>query len=709
MLISTSRDANEAESSRLDGRVETAQGSTERHLTLEQVVAELNKFLWKESELTLQENDVEMICSDDEPFDFNTVTKIYPREGHHHGASDIKDAGPSDEQDHEPPKLARLARMRARHHSPPSLSGLPPRYTQFRQEYIINVYFDAFNQATPLFSEYDYEIYQQDCRQHGNTGNEWCAIYVMLALALRNNPKGHYQEDEAEFVRTACTYVDKNLYVLSNEAGLQVVLGIALYFMTTSDLARAGLMHAIAVKLIYRLGFHKMFGESVKPVWIAYIIDRDLSLITGEPYLMQEHDIDPSATDLSEEDGGILFNKDTSLRFEIFKFRARLATIQGKIFDLVYSVRAEKLSFDQRETVADRLEDMLEKWVDSIPEPFRGDSIPGFDHFQLRLVKQLHVTYYHCIFSIRQANLRNLEWVERLLDFREARDPAAWDTPLLPSNWPTLVTAARRCLDTVAKVDSRDMAFRWGCTHATQAAMTILAANNITLSEHNLHDSIDQDQQRLHIAHGEVSEHEQKLIHIFENELEWPTRAGRLSLHYGYTFSYKTFGIDEGTPFKPFPEWLAPLLPTTEGRPPDQVCLQQYAPGTGIPPHVDTHGPFDQLYSLSLGSPLFMQFANKETGEKIEVDLLPRSMMQMSGDSRLHWTHGIKSRKTDTLPDGTVRLRQIRWSLTYRWLREGAECECGNEKLCDTAQRRKGIEREYRWKQYEEDAKAPQS
>ncbi|KAI6766061.1 hypothetical protein HG530_007131 [Fusarium avenaceum] len=120
-------------------------------------------------------------------------------------------------------------------------------------------------------------------------------------------------------------------------------------------------------------------------------------------------------------------------------------------------------------------------------------------------------------------------------------------------------------------------------------------------------------------------EHEAKLIHIFENELEWPTRPGRLSLHYGYSFSYKTFGIDEETPFKSFPDWLEPLLPTTEGRPPDQVCLQQYAPGTGIPPHVDTHGPFDQLYSLSLGSPLFMQFANKETGEKIEIDLLPRS------------------------------------------------------------------------------------
>ncbi|RKK21942.1 hypothetical protein BFJ63_vAg14432 [Fusarium oxysporum f. sp. narcissi] len=35
--------------------------------------------------------------------------------------------------------------------------------------------------------------------------------------------------------------------------------------------------------------------------------------------------------------------------------------------------------------------------------------------------------------------------------------------------------------------------------------MTILAANNTTLSEHNLHDPIAKDQETLHVAHGEVS------------------------------------------------------------------------------------------------------------------------------------------------------------------------------------------------------------
>ncbi|KAI1806723.1 2OG-Fe(II) oxygenase superfamily protein [Daldinia bambusicola] len=209
-------------------------------------------------------------------------------------------------------------------------------------------------------------------------------------------------------------------------------------------------------------------------------------------------------------------------------------------------------------------------------------------------------------------------------------------------------------------------------------------------------------------------EHEAELLHIFKHELVWPASRSatptRLSLHYGYTFDYKTFGVDPSIPYKPFPAWLEPLIPTTEGRPPDQVCLQWYPPGAGIPPHADTHSAYDQLYALSLGGAAVMQFRKGGAGgeERAEVDLTPRSMLRMSGDARLHWTHGIKKRKTDTLSDGTVRVRQDRWSITYRWLRaprkEGAgagerECECGDLALCDTAQRRAGIEREYRWKE----------
>ncbi|BAE55287.1 hypothetical protein F9C07_1009652 [Aspergillus flavus] len=187
--------------------------------------------------------------------------------------------------------------------------------------------------------------------------------------------------------------------------------------------------------------------------------------------------------------------------------------------------------------------------------------------------------------------------------------------------------------------------------------------------------------------------HEAQLISIFQNQLEWPTRNGRISLHYGYSFDYKTFGIDPDIPYKEFPDWLQPLIPTTEGRPPEQVCLQYYPPGSGIPPHVDAHMAYDQLYALSIGAPIMMQFRRGE--ERVDVDLVPRCMMQMTGESRLFWTHGIKKRKNDILADGTVRPRGDRWSITYRWVREG-ECECGDVEVCDVAQRRMGVEKEKR-------------
>ncbi|SCO51860.1 uncharacterized protein FFNC_13988 [Fusarium fujikuroi] len=498
MLISASRHTNESESSRFGGPVETAGGSSERYLSAKELEAVLVDYARKRNTLIGEHDDVEMAGAQDEPFEFSTVTKIYPKESYHYGTSAVEDEDPndpSDEQDHEHPKLPRVAR-RLNPHSrdvPPSVAGLPSRYTQWNQECIIDDYFRGFNQVTPLFSELDYEYFENHCREQCGTKNAWCVIYVMLVLSLRNEPENDYPGDDEKFIGSACAYVDRHLYILSNETGLKIVLGIALYFMTTWNLERAGFMHAIAIKLVYRLGFHKMVGESAKPVWIAYIIDRDLSLLTGESYLMQEHDIDPSVADLSDEDGGILHNLRDDCRFEIFKYRARLATIRGKIFDL-------------QETVADRLDEMLEKWAELIPVPFRGDGDPIFNDVQLSYFKQLHVTYYHCIFSVRQATLRNQEWVDRLLRFGEVRKPADSDTPLLPSNWSGLFTAARKCLDMINKVDDDDLAFHWSCTHATQAAMTILAANNITLSEHDLHDSIDKDQQRLHIAHGEVSD-----------------------------------------------------------------------------------------------------------------------------------------------------------------------------------------------------------
>ncbi|KAI6755446.1 hypothetical protein HG531_004552 [Fusarium graminearum] len=525
--------------------------------------------------------------------------------------------------------------------------------------------------------------------------------------------------------------------------------------MADQDPQSASNLIGMAVKMIYGLKLHLPSNRTVhyhtrhhheRIFWIAYIIDRDLSLITSEPYLLRDDEIGLNIKDIMCSEGTGNVRNDYYETIEILEPRAELAQIQGKLYDLVRSLKASKFSLTQKRSVEERLYRMLREWHKHLYEPrIDKNMYPGkpeeLESRSHRLHEALlHLAYYRCLYSVANLSVSNRDWMQKLNDFSDRISLPVCEATVTVLAAHLITLPVRDLEETfpsdddfieLKEMENDEYRLRGAIQHygkflhgikdpqvlvhynmfkelVSKAGQTVRIFFDNTTSEfwdarNNGHtEGADPEIKPSGIFMQQdfvTPEHEQKLVHIFENELEWPTRPGRLSLHYGYTFSYKTFGIDEETPFKPFPDWLVPLLPTTEGRPPDQVCLQQYAAGTGIPPHVDTHGPFDQLYSLSLGSALMMQFANKEKGEKIEVDLLPRSMMQMSGDSRLHWTHGIKSRKTDTLPDGTVRLRQLRWSLTYRWLRPGAECECGNEKLCDTAQRRNGVEREYRWKQ----------
>ncbi|XP_040169099.1 alkylated DNA repair protein alkB homolog 8 [Anopheles arabiensis] len=169
--------------------------------------------------------------------------------------------------------------------------------------------------------------------------------------------------------------------------------------------------------------------------------------------------------------------------------------------------------------------------------------------------------------------------------------------------------------------------------------------------------------------------------------------------HFGYKFVYGSNNVDRTKPLeRKIPSvcgelWqkLQQLHPHLRWHVPDQLTVNQYEPGQGIPPHVDTHSAFDDpILSLSLGSDVVMEFKQPSSGKVVCVDLPSRSLLIMSGESRYDWTHGITPRKMDTIPapNGglTVRKRQLRVSLTFRKLLPNDRCGCPFPRLCDTAQ-----------------------
>ncbi|TGO84449.1 hypothetical protein BPOR_0503g00040 [Botrytis porri] len=226
---------------------------------------------------------------------------------------------------------------------------------------------------------------------------------------------------------------------------------------------------------------------------------------------------------------------------------------------------------------------------------------------------------------------------------------------------------------------------------------------------------------------------ESEIISSIQKDDRWCGIGKRQTMHYGAHFDYTTFCASET--WTDVPDWMEKLvgrLPFKgegEGRV-DQFTVQYYPPGTGIPPHVDTHSAFGEyLYSLSLGSAVPMGFkrcggneerkmrrpkrslgevsgdvrrkADEDGEEKWEVWLRERSLLVMRGEARYGFVHGIRGRKFDVDGEGeganVKRRRGGRWSITMRSVKRGKEmgCECAFPGVCD-ARIREEREREER-------------
>ncbi|CAL8361566.1 unnamed protein product [Merluccius merluccius] len=177
--------------------------------------------------------------------------------------------------------------------------------------------------------------------------------------------------------------------------------------------------------------------------------------------------------------------------------------------------------------------------------------------------------------------------------------------------------------------------------------------------------------------------------------------------HYGYEFRYDTNNVDKDKPLSVgLPDECAPILKHCLkdghiGTMPDQLTVNQYQPGQGIPPHVDTHSAFeDTILSLSLGSKTVMEFRHPD-GRVVAVLLPGRSLLVMKGESRYLWSHGITPRKFDMVPacdpqppsaitpdlghlgNLTLSKRATRTSFTFRRIRR-SPCQCAFPSTCDS-------------------------
>ncbi|KAM0344163.1 hypothetical protein ACHAPU_007885 [Fusarium lateritium] len=201
------------------------------------------------------------------------------------------------------------------------------------------------------------------------------------------------------FIKMAQSAMDKVVYRDQDLLGLQIVLGITIFFMHTAHPHPACVLIATAVKLVYRLKLNlppqtaehrRHAAERARLFWLTYTLDRDLSLRTSEPYLIQDHDIGIEVDKLGNGAGRgcvtilpdfspdepfdpyeVKRKWDLAEKINVPKTRARLAFVQGKIYDNIYSFRAMAISASEKRRAVDDLERMLEEWYTSLPPSFK--------------------------------------------------------------------------------------------------------------------------------------------------------------------------------------------------------------------------------------------------------------------------------------------------------------------------------------------------
>ena len=149
----------------------------------------------------------------------------------------------------------------------------------------------------------------------------------------------------------------------------------------------------------------------------------------------------------------------------------------------------------------------------------------------------------------------------------------------------------------------------------------------------------------------------------------------RRTQQYGYLFSFKTRQIESDLGPLPliFDAIIERLQPFFDS-PIDYVTVNEFEPGQGIMPHVDSlvldsfnlklFGPV--VVSLSLLSPCIMTLSKKGEPD-IQLLLEPRSILALSQDKRYEYTHAISKERRECIQGREIE-RGRRVSIVFRTL-----------------------------------------
>lgn len=346
---------------------------------------------------------------------------------------------------------------------------------------IVGIFFERFNTAIPLFHANTFlrmihHFYNLPPAQQDPV--EWAAINVVLALAHRNGLVGSSK------THLSVEYLNKVESVLSNVMlgdtqllNIQVLIGMVFLLQASPELTQPLILIATTMRLAHKIRLHDRAASAhldtatarqrAHAFWIAYILDKDLSMRSKQPSIQLDDDIDldlpiseipeylvfEACADDAGMVPGAITTADGKVEMNYFLARIQLAVIEGGVYDYLYSTRSLKRSAEERSHALESVSCALEAWKASIPFDFSACMAPNtVSPGVLPLLGLLHSTSLACTTLLNQANSWNVRWVDSMRNYT---------IPALPPQWEAVVDEARHLAVLLGSLPIPDQWYFW--------------------------------------------------------------------------------------------------------------------------------------------------------------------------------------------------------------------------------------------------------
>ena len=300
---------------------------------------------------------------------------------------------------------------------------------------LIDEAFKGFNSIFPVFDQNSFmnQVNEGYSKSGPSDPGWWASINVVLALAhrlraMRTLETARENGAACGYMQNALAMVSELTMLYNSLPAVQALLGMTIILLGTPNPRLCSVLIAAAMRLAQTMGLHRKSNESSileseieqrkRVFWVAYFLDKDISLRTGQPPSQNDDDMDVELPSHNLSDIHVGGNVINTTNF--FNCRIGLGIIQGQVYKRLYSAKALRQSVEEQLLAERELDAMLATWRNSVPIDFEEDTLTTLQPpIPPALVHKIimRFTYVSCLITIHRPFPQNVSATSQTDDF----------------------------------------------------------------------------------------------------------------------------------------------------------------------------------------------------------------------------------------------------------------------------------------------------